>query len=258
MFDPDTDFIALDFDGVIADSIGECLVVGHNAYSTFTRSGAQIRRLEALDERHQNECRRLRRFVRSGEDYLYIQLAIDNNVRIHDQQTYDLFVNSHSHLKDTFYALFYGERERFSSTEKGLWVELNPLYRGMRQFLQQHPSRERLFIVTTKQITYALKILTGNSIGFKAENCFCAACGETKRNIINDLLARKNISADNFYFIDDQIDTLVDVKTSGVHCFLAQWGYTSEAQIRRAGNENIPAIGLDDFLTQFSKKVWFQ
>lgn len=252
MFNPDADFLALDFDGVIADSIGECLVVGYNAYRRFTRSRVRIRRLEALDESHQNGCRRLRRFVRSGEDYVYIQLAMDNRVRIQDQQAYDLFVRTHLNLRDTFYDLFYRERERFSTTEEGLWIELNPFYGGMKAFLQQYPSKDRLFMITTKQIRYALKILTGNCVELKEENCFCAGGGETKRKIITEMLTKKNISADNFYFIDDQIDTLVDVKKAGVHCFLAQWGYTSEAQILRAGSENIPGIDLDDFLTQFS------
>lgn len=263
MFNPDADYLALDFDGVIADSIGECLVVGHNAYRSYLKkqilaqdaggSGAAIRRLEELDERRQNECRRLRRFVRSGEDYVYIQLAMDNRVRIEDQQAYDLFVNKYLNLKDTFYDLFYRERERFSTIEADLWVELNPLYRGIKQFLQRYPSKDRLFIITTKQIKYALKILTGNSVEIEEENCFCAGGGNTKLKIIKDLLAKKKISADNFYFIDDQADTLVKVKEAGVLCCLAQWGYTSEAQILRAANENIPAIGLDDFLTQFSK-----
>lgn len=253
IFNPDADFLALDFDGVVADSIGECLVVGHNAYSKLRRSSARIRRLEALDERHQNECRRLRRFVRSGEDYVYIQFAMDNNVRIQDQRAYDLFVNRHSNLKDTFYDLFYKERERFFTTEADRWIELNPLYSGMKQFLQQYPSKERLFIITTKQIKYALEILTGNRVDFKKENCFCAGSGNTKRKIITELLAEKELSAESFYFIDDQVDTLVEVKGTGVHCFLAQWGYTSEAQILRAANEKIPGIGLDEFLTQFSK-----
>ena len=252
MFNPDADFLALDFDGVIVESIGECLVIGHNAYSKYTRSGAQIRRLEELNERHKNECKRLRSFVRSGEDYVYIQLAIDNGVHIQDQQAYDSFINRHLNLKDTFYDLFYGERELFSSTEEGLWIELNPLYKGVKQFLRQYPSKDRLFIITTKQIKYALKILTGNSIYLKEENCFCASGRDTKLKIIKHLLAKNKISAEKFYYIDDQVDTLVEVKGSGVHCFLAEWGYTTGEQILRARNENISGIGLDDFLTQFS------
>jgi phosphoglycolate phosphatase-like HAD superfamily hydrolase len=253
-FNPDTDFLSLDFDGVIADSIEECLVVGHNAYAKFTKSGAQIRSLEALDERQQKECKRLRSFVRSGEDYVFIQLAMHNGIRIADQNAYDAFVNRHSNHKAIFLDLFYQQRELFCSTEEDLWMELNPLYRGLKQFLRQYPSNERLFIITTKQIKYALKILTGNRIEFMEENCFHASGRLTKLEIIKHLMAKHKISAENFYFIDDQVDTLEKVKGAGVHCFLAEWGYTTEAQILRANNENIPALSLEEFLTYFSKR----
>lgn len=254
MFNLESDFLALDFDGVIADSISECLVIGHNAYVMFTRTGERICRLEELTETHLAESRRLRNFIRSGEDYVYINLAIDRKARIQNQQEYDSFVNQHLKLKNTFYDLFYKEREFFSSTKEDLWIELNPLYRGMKQFLLQFPSKERLFIITTKKIKYVFKILSGNSIYLKKENCFSASGKDTKLKIIQNLLDANNISSDDFHYIDDQVDTLIEVKESGVHCLLAEWGYTTPQQISRAEKENIAAIKLSDFLVQFSAK----
>lgn len=252
MFNPGTDFLALDFDGVIADSIGECLILGYNAYGRYNRSGVQIRRLEELDAGRLNECRRLRSFIRSGEDYVYIQLALDKGFPIQDQQAFDAFVKKHLSLKDRFYDLFYEERELLSSTAESLWIELNPLYKGVKQFLSKYRAKDRLFIITTKQIKYALKILSGNNIYLKEENCFSTNGRNSKLNIIQHLLYKNKISSDRFYYIDDQVDTLAEVKESGVNCLLAKWGYTTGEQILRAENENIPAIQIDHFLRQFS------
>ena len=72
--------------------------------------------------------------------------------------------------------------------------------------------------------------------------------------IIKNLLDKNNVSPDNFYYIDDQVDTLLEVKASGVHCLLAEWGYTTPQQILSAEKNKIPAIQLDDFLIQFSAK----
>jgi phosphoglycolate phosphatase-like HAD superfamily hydrolase len=253
LFHAGDNFLALDFDGVIADSIEECLIVGCNAYGRFTCSGDRIHRLEALGERHQMESRRLRNFIRSAEDYVYLQLAIGKGAWIRDQSDYDAFVNEHADLKATFYDLFYKERELFFATDEKSWMELNPLYEGMKQFLLRYPFKDKLFIITTKQIKYADKILKGNQIDLKQENCFSVGRGETKLAIVKTLLDKKKIPADAFFFIDDQVDTLVAVKESGVRCILAKWGYASEAQILRAGRENIPGIGLEDFLERFSK-----
>ena len=254
MFNLESDLLALDFDGVIADSIGECLVIGYNTYVKYTQAGQSICSLEELDDIRIAESKRLRNFIRSGEDYVYINLAIDNKARIDNQQEYDSFVKKNLNLKDTFYDLFYREREFFSSTKEDLWIKLNPLYKGIKQFLLEYPSKEKLFIITTKKIKYALKILSGNSIYLKEENCFCASGRDTKLKIINKLLAINNISSDNFYYIDDQVDTLIEVKESGVHCLLAEWGYTTPQQILRAESEKIPGIQINDFLFQFSAK----
>ena len=252
MFNPHSDFLALDFDGVIADSIGECLVMGYNAYVKYTRAGGRIHQLEELRHGYQNECKRLRNFIRSGEDYVYINLAIDKQVPIQDQQTFDSFVKKYVNLKDIFYDLFYQERAFFSSTYPDTWIGLNPLYKGIKQFLAEYSVKARLYIITTKQIKYALTILTANHIHLEADNCFTAGGRDTKLKIIQHLLDIKAIQADRFYYVDDQVDTLVEVKASGVHCLLAEWGYTNREQILRAENQNIPRLQLDDFLRQFT------
>jgi len=74
--------LALDFDGVIVDSIQECLVVGYNAFIEYTGKGSKILDLSSLDHDDMAKCHRLRNFIRSGEDYVYIQLAISEGVDI--------------------------------------------------------------------------------------------------------------------------------------------------------------------------------
>ena len=254
MFNSYSDFLALDFDGVIADSIGECLVIGYNAYGRYTRSGGQIDQLDELGQGYQNECKRLRNFIRSGEDYVYINFAIDKQAPIQDQQAFDSFVKRYVNLKDTFYDLFYQERAFFSSTYTDTWIGLNPLYKGVKQFLIEYNAKARLYIITTKQIKYALTILTANHINLQAENCFTAVGRETKLKIIQHLLDKNEIPADRFYYVDDQVETLLEIKESGVHCLLAEWGYTDREQILRAGKEDIHGIQLDDFLRQFSTR----
>ena len=48
MFRPQSHILALDFDGVIVDSIEECLIIGHNAYSRHTGRGRAFARSEAM------------------------------------------------------------------------------------------------------------------------------------------------------------------------------------------------------------------
>ena len=127
MFKIQTDFLALDFDGVIADSINECLVVGHNAFVEHLQSGFKIINLNELPKEEINEFKRLRNFIRSGEDYVFIQLALHNHEKIEHQNDFDRFLEQNKQLSKKFFDLFYTERDSFSTQQSQLWIELNPL-----------------------------------------------------------------------------------------------------------------------------------
>lgn len=255
MFNIRTDFLALDFDGVIADSINECLVVGHNAFVEHLKSGHKIKNLNELHKKEIDEFKRLRNFIRSGEDYVFIQLALHDHEKIEHQVDFDRFSEQNKHLTRKFFDLFYMERDSFSTQQSQLWVELNPLYPGIRELLSFYEPKENLFIITTKKIEFVHKILLANGIPLKATHCYHAHGQKTKLEIILDLLNKYNNSPDHFHFVDDQVDTLIKVKQAGIRCHLARWGYNNPEQLNRAKRAGIPAILLKDFLEQFSSTI---
>ena len=78
-FDIDKYFLALDFDGVVADSVGECLIVANNAYTEYS-SGTKTYNLSELDPALISEFTRLRNFIRSGADFVYIIKSISEKM----------------------------------------------------------------------------------------------------------------------------------------------------------------------------------
>ncbi len=253
MFEKQTDFLALDFDGVIADSIDECLVVSHNAFLEYHGSGQKLKNINEIEKEKIDAFRRLRNFIRSGEDYVFIQLALHNRNQLTNQNDFDGFLAKNKHLKPTFFNLFYQEREIFSSDQNHVWIQLNPLYPGIKTFLAHYQYKENLFIITTKKIEYVHKILKSHDIRLKENNCLHAHGQQTKLKIIKNLLDKYEISADHFYFIDDQIDTLINVKQAEVQCLLAQWGYNNPEQWERAKYAGVSLLTLKNFLKQFQK-----
>ena len=47
--------------------------------------------------------------------------------------------------------------------------------------------------------------------------------------------------------MDDQVETLIKMKSLGIKCYLAGWGYNDEKQKARARDAGIPVLALDDF-----------
>ena len=244
--------LALDFDGVIADSINECLVVSYNAFGKFIGKNSRIFSIDKIEENRVIESRRLRNFIRSGEDYVYIQLALQENALIRNQQEFDDFCGKYAELREQFFNMFYNEREQFSTDNFQNWIKLNPLYEGFELFLKYYQFKKQLYIISTKKIEFIQRILEAGEIDLINENMFHASSNRPKKMIIKELLESRGVGPEKFYFIDDQIDTLIKVKETEVNCLFAKWGYNNPEQLGKAEREGIQAIDLQEFLQRFS------
>jgi phosphoglycolate phosphatase-like HAD superfamily hydrolase len=243
--------LALDFDGVIADSISECLVSGYNAYADHTKTNP-IKRLEELDANLIAESKRIRRYIRTGEDYVFIFTGLHQQRSIRSQQDFDTFKDENRSLQSRFHDLFYSHREQFSRETPEAWVRLNPLFPGIKELLLTYNDKTHLTIVTTKQTCYVHMILEPNQIHLPPENVHQAAGDLTKSDILEQIMNEKRLGAEACHFVDDQVDTLLKVQPLGIHCYLAVWGYNDDSQAALAEKHGIENLELEDFLKRFA------
>lgn len=249
-FDHKKNILALDFDGVIVDSILECLVSGYNAFADY--SGKQkAKSFNDLDTSWVKQARFIRNFIRNGEDYVYIALAIDKKLEIKNQTEFDDFKNLHEHLCTLFFDLMYAERISSLKEKPEMWKNLNVLYSGMKEFLFNYPSKINLYVVTTKKLIFVKTILKLNNIDLHDPNLKDTSSQTTKKQIIEEIIKNRECNSEMLFFIDDQIDTLVKIKPTGVQCALAKWGYNNLSQLERAKKENIQALDLRQFFSGF-------
>ena len=251
-FDARTDLLMLDFDGVITQSIDECLVSGYNAYADYC-GNSRIEKLSQLDSGWIESARKMRNFIRNGEDYVYIAHALETGKPVTDQEQFDVFKQEHIELGQIFFDRFYQARSSFAESRPHQWAELSPLYAGMPVFLKQYEYKHNLFIVTTKPLLFVKKILSANSIELRQENLFDTRDGRSKQEIINDILHQRSLQPSCCYFLDDQVDTVIRVKPAGIHTILAEWGYNNREQQKRARDLDIPVFTLEQFFQFFSR-----
>lgn len=251
IFDPQTDLLALDFDGVVLNSIAECLVVGYNALAIQQGQGDRIQRLDELPSETVREARRIRNFIRHGQDFVFIHFALQQSVVIANQADFDAFLEANQSLENEFRRIFYDERARFWRDEPQNWLALNPFYPGMREFLENYQPRERLYIITTKLRENVEAILRGNRVEFYPGNIYSADQNISKSQMIGQLLAERQLKPEHFHFIDDQVDTLIRAQATGVNLYLAGWGYNNTDQAETARKNRLPILALAEFLQIF-------
>jgi len=253
MFNQERCYLGLDFDGVIVDSISECLVLGNNAFVEFSGKGKKVFALGDLEPLSLSEAKRLRNYIRSGEDYVYIHLALQERADIHCQEDFDAFKQQHARLQSDFFRLFYSERERLSAEQRALWLSLLPLYEGVHDLLADYRKKENLYIISTRKAEYTAQILSDNGIQFDSSHLFFANEKHSKPTIISELLRENQVTSDRFYFVDDQIDNLLKTAPVGIHCLMAEWGYHNEHQHALAKKEGLRVLTLPEFVVEFSK-----
>lgn len=238
--------LALDFDGVIVDSVLECAVVAYNGYHAFQGSGSRIKLPQEIPADTLSKFRSMRPYIRSGEDYLYLFQALDEGITIADQVEFDKFHDTQLDRKEMYYRLFYAERAALMVSDHESWIALNPLYNGMVNFLQSLKPELLLQIVSTKASRYISEILDNNGIKLDSEQIHQAGRGSSKTDIISLLLQKNNLSPGEVAFVDDHPDTVYKVSKTGVMCFLAGWGYNDIEQQQLIIDSDIPVIDLND------------
>ena len=243
--------LALDFDGVVIDSIQECLLNGYNAYARFS-NGTPASQFDDLPSTWLAEARRRRNFIRNGEDYVFIAHSIHQNAAINDQADFDAFVERHRDLRSHFFDLIYRQRLDFSAQTPELWGTLNPLYPEMGDFLRGYSDKQNLYIITSKKLIFVEKILSAHCIDLPAANVMDTSRAG-KRQLIEEILRARTLPPDSFYFIDDQIDTLIKIQPTGVHLMLAAWGYNNDGQRKVAEAHGLSVISLEEFFQMFSR-----
>lgn len=239
----------MDFDGVIADSISECAVTGYNGYEAYRGTDIRIKAPDEIASDQLSKFRTMRPYIRSGEDYIYLLHALNESINIDSQKDFDEFQIAYIDRKESYYQLFDSARQTLMSSNRDNWIALNPLYNGMDVFL--HSMHTKIHIVSTKDSKYIIEILKSSGIEFDPKRVHEADRGFSKTDIIIRLIREYNLSTPNMIFIDDHFDTLRKVKSTGVRCMFAGWGYNTNKQRSRCYKLNLELVDLQQFYKEF-------
>lgn len=231
-----------DFDGVICDSVGECLLVTYNAYHTLhTPAFQRVFTLDAIAPTIQAQFRALRPYLKGAEDFVPIFLSIEQHVPIERQQDFDRFRASYRAELEHFQAAFYAERNFLKQRHRDLWLHLNPLFDGIDEALHRPSSFEKVYILTTKRQDDVMAIFDYQGVPFPTEQVWYIKA-DGKRQKLLELLNTHHADYGASVYVEDQVDFLVAAQQHGIGSYLVEWGYVSQEQHTLAEQQGIPVI----------------
>lgn len=242
---------ALDFDGVICDS---ALETGISAWKAAIQIWDDFP--TALPTTDQSEqFRQIRLVMGTGYEAILIVRLLNNGESVADimadyQAKTQKIIDDSGLTIEALKTLFGETRDQWIRDDLDSWVEMNPLFPGIKEKLQNLSEKGLWYIITTKQERFVKQILQANQIELAEDRIFGLDRNMSKLDVLTDLVNKH--TQQQIYFVEDMLPTLYkiikNISLDRVKLFLALWGYNTEQDKLDAEKVAIELINLDRFL----------
>lgn len=237
--------IALDFDGVLWDSVHECFIVGRAAY---LRLGGQFPLTQGLE----NLFKEGRPFCRTGQDFYVVFRALEEESNINFKTfTVPEFDRLRKKYKEDAYKyepIFYEERHKMMKDNPERWAALQAPFSGILDELDLlQKNFAHIVIATTKDEASARFLLDKHSISIDVVS---KEFSSDKVKQMHHLSSKYGFAFSQFIFVDDLLDQVLLVQNIGVKSALAGWGYNTSRDREAAKEKEIPVLEIDNLYKQ--------
>lgn len=229
------DIFALDFDGVLCDSVRESATTAWRAsHQLWPQYGSIVDPPNDFMERFI----KLRPVVETGYQTLLltglIQNGLDDAVIMSQFPELCTRLLKERQVSAQQCAYWFAEaRDAWIAEDLAGWLSQQRFYpRAMEKF-KQALTINPVFIVTTKQERFVAALLSGWGVTFPKERILGLDRGKPKEAILEELLAQPQWQSDRWHFVEDRLETLLRVAghkpLAALRLYLADWGYNTEA-----------------------------
>jgi phosphoglycolate phosphatase-like HAD superfamily hydrolase len=241
---------ALDFDGVICDSAVETAITGWKAANHIWSDMPQSVPQAMIDQ-----FRLVRPIIETGYEAILamrlLHLGASPEAIISSYASkIDTLLQQAQVTPDDLKKLFGETRDAWIANDLADWVNMNPLFPGVAEKLQQLGQQTPWLIITTKQERFVKQILKANAIDLADDKIFGLDRNMSKVQVLTQLLTSH---PDNtIYFVEDRLPTLLNVskvdQLANVKLIFALWGYNTVEDKAVAAQQGFIGQGLEDFL----------
>ena len=240
--------LLLDFDGVLCDSIDECLINSYNTFNILERDNAKIiYDIHKIDPKLIETFRQFRPLVRVAREYYLLWSLIQKGIAISAEKDIRSQLNIGDRKLEKFHSLFYSLRNDWMKNDVMSWIRYNPLFEGMNKVLKDVLKKKTVIIVSSKDKTAINTILRFNDLIIDEDRIWGSDSGRDKHAIFRELKEIYQIPFSDFVFLDDNLNNLLIAKKMGIRSFFASWGYSMPNEKALARKMEIPMIRLEYF-----------
>ena len=238
--------LIFDFDGVIVNSINECLLTSYNAFLQFENIKLTLASdISEIPVQYQNYFYTYRKFVRPAGEYYLIHMAYKNNMMEINEKRYNELKTLYKNKLPYYQEAFFKNRHSFRMDNNTKWLSLHNIYSQIADCWKKLESNHNIFIVSNKDRLSIILLMDFFNLPVNEDHIFGAESGNNKSTIIESIIDKKKLNPESIFFIDDNLENLEGTKNLKIKLFLATWGY---GNLNNNNDPDIEEIYPEDIL----------
>ena len=251
--------LALDFDGVICDTVREGCRSAWQVCREFVKLDGDVPPPEL-----KAKFVRLRPVLESGWEFPVLVLCILDGIpeatifRSFQTECRRRILDKYRVTPKELAARFDAVRDRAIARSLVGWLADQGLYPGMAERLQAVLRGEtEVYVITTKEGRFAHKLLEIHGVTMPADRVWGKEQARPKPELLRVLARERGVEYGNIWFVEDRLKTLQSVEREGdlteMGLFLATWGYVMPTDKDEAARgRRIVSLTLERFCQEFS------
>lgn len=241
-----------DFDGVVVDSVDECLLTSYNAFLKHQKIAREfIKNKEDIPISHRKEFYRTRHYVRQAGGYFTLIKAIYMNKKVKNNDIFRrLFREDAGDVRD-YEKEFFSMRAQLREKNSQYWFDLHRPYAWVKDAWNELNEHFNFYVVSNKDALSIALILQHFSLPAENHTIFGKEYSLDKKIIIKHIISEAKVDIKKISFIDDNYYDLVNVRELGIRLFYASWGYGKPAD---GVHRDIHFVDKKNFVRELLKK----
>ncbi len=221
--------LALDFDGVICDSLDECLVSAVNARRRLQGEPGLLQTPDDIDGDLVRRFRRHRHVVRGAGEYETLLHWLETRGDAPTTTAFSAAVRQRPDEVAAFQPVFFAARAALRDRDAGAWTALHRRYLQATAGWDALRATHEIHVVTTKDLTSVRHFNAAWRLELDDDRLHTCERSADKATAVRRLAARRGAAPGDVTFVDDHPLHLEDVAATGARCLWASWGYTASA-----------------------------
>ncbi|WP_446469535.1 HAD family hydrolase [Xenorhabdus stockiae] len=240
--------IALDFDGVVVDSINECLLISWNIINGHGYQQFNERTLKLIPSDFKKLFRNYRNYMRHDGHFI-VPYYFNDKFYIDKNSLESIYSNISKSDKDKFRDLFIEYRNSVRNLYPDVWISLHRPLINMKSLLN---IGDECIIVSGKDSESINLLLESMGIKFPMSKIYGRMT--SKSELLGDIKNESYMMGNKFIFIDDNLDNVKEAIEHDIPSVWAEWGYNVKEQFREARKFKVPSVSKED-LSDFIKSL---